>query len=142
MKGLLWLMKKHKKYTFILIFFHLNAYICNAMKVFSILLCSLILFLVTIPSIKILTTHNTSAESCCNTNCETSTENEQSHEEENCTGSSCNPFATCCSCVLYVFSSIHFNIQKPEINIAHQFTYASNFKSQFSIDFWQPPKLV
>lgn len=112
------------------------------MKILSLIICTLVLFLVAMPTIKLLTLEKIAVESCCNDSCETSTENEHSQQEENCTGSSCNPFATCCSCVLYVFSSIHFNIQKPEINIFHQYTYSSNFKSQFSIDFWQPPKLV
>lgn len=112
------------------------------MKIFSLIICTLVLSLVAMPTLKLLTFEKATAESCCNDSCNNSTENEHSQQEKNCNGSSCNPFATCCSCVLYVVSSIQYKIQKPEINIFHQFNYASNFKSQFSIDFWQPPKLV
>ena len=117
-------------------------YLCIAMKLLSLIICTLVLILVAMPSIKLLTFQNVTTESCCNDTCETSSEKENSKQEENCTGSACNPFATCCSCVLYVFSSLQYKIYKPEVYTIHEFIYSSNFKSQFSIDFWQPPKLV
>lgn len=112
------------------------------MKLFSLIICTIVLILVAMPSLKLLTSKNAVAESCCNENCDDAEKGQHSDEEENCTGNTCNPFATCCSCVLYVFSSLHYQIEKPAISLFHQFIYSSNFKSQYSFDFWQPPKLV
>lgn len=112
------------------------------MKNFSLILCSLILFLVTLPSLKLLSINKAKAESCCNEICNAANNQKQQEQKENCSGNFCNPFAICCACVLHVFSTFNYNIQKPDIITLHQFNYYSNFKSHFAFDFWQPPKLV
>lgn len=112
------------------------------MKVFCLVLCSLILYLVTIPSLKLWAMHNTKVESCCNENCNEASDQNKPEQNESCTGNFCNPFAICCACVLHVFSTFNYTIQKPDIITLHEFNYCSNFKSQFAVDFWQPPKLV
>ena len=112
------------------------------MKQCCILLCSIILFLVAIPTIKLLHLCNKVEITCCSQKCNSSTENNESDSTENCDGNFCNPFSICCCCVLHVFSINNYTLLKPIVSLTYQNTYNSEFTSQFSVDFWQPPKLV
>lgn len=111
------------------------------MKYFSILLCSVILSLASMPSIKLLISNCTSVESCCEIACNTENTDMKSHADENCTGGACNPFAICCSCVLHIVTSTYFLNLKPQPLLSQLIIFQPKFISFFTVDFWQPPKL-
>jgi hypothetical protein len=91
------------------------------------------------PSLKLITA--TPVTSCCEDACNDSDSSEKNPIEKKCTGNFCNPFSICCSCVLHIFSSFNYTILLPKIIIKHLFVYDSDFKSQYALEFWQPPKL-
>lgn len=112
------------------------------MKIFIILFCFLIVGLSGIPTIKFITQSSAAMDCCGDDRCEAPLDNQKSSKSENCNGNACNPFATCCAGLLDIISINNYTIVKPQVIVEHQFIYLTLFKSKFSFDFWQPPKLV
>jgi len=113
------------------------------MKMLNLFLCFIILFLVATPSIELCIAANNNIDACCNEECSApSDEDESKKENNNCNGNFCNPFAICCAGVLHFISSTPFTLIKPDSSIEHQHSYNTLAESQFSFDFWQPPKLI
>lgn len=113
------------------------------MKMLNLFLCFIILFLVATPSIELCISKNKNIDTCCNEGCnETNDEDKSTTENNTCSGNFCNPFALCCAGVLHLITSTAFKLNKPDARINHHYNYNALAESQFSFDFWQPPKLL
>lgn len=111
------------------------------MRYLSIILCSVILSLASTPTLKLLISNYTSIQNCCENSCDEENTDMKSHTDENCTGSTCNPFAICCSCVLHLVTSSYFLHIKPQQIVSQPIIFQPKFTSFYNVEFWQPPKL-
>lgn len=116
------------------------------MKFSTLILATLILFLVIKPGIDLISLQNNNEQTCCDELCKSIADNEktssQQKQKNDRSGKSCNPFQVCSSCVLQCATNQIAEISKPEISTTQNFTYQSVFTSQFAPEFWQPPKIA
>jgi hypothetical protein len=117
------------------------------MRFLTLILTTTILFLAVKPGIDLISVNNVSEVMCCEGSCSSNTESDKSSdtkkENNDCSGKLCNPFQTCGCCLLFLNAQEiqEINIQDP--NFKKQFfSHYSGFNSQFTPDFWQPPKIA
>lgn len=84
---------------------------------------------------------------CCN-NCsshkeEGSSQKEKSSSENNTSSDNCNPFEACNGCIGYTvnLSPVSISIPPPFYADKPLGIVQDKFSSNFSFDFWQPPRL-
>lgn len=112
------------------------------MKFLAYILATYILFLAIKPGIEAISLQTGTEQGCCGGECSPVKSSDHNQKKEN-SEKSCNPFQVCSSCLLQVASVPFFKIlPKPEISTKQYFSYKSVFSSQFSSDFWQPPKFI
>lgn len=115
------------------------------MKILSFIFSFYILFLATLPGLKMNPEgFGGSIEACCTDSCEPgndSDDNQQSSSDLDSENAGCNPFQFCKCC-----SGFNGNIAFS--GLIPVSTYLDNFSlnieedlPQVSIDFWQPPKI-
>ena len=123
-----------------------NHTFAKGMKFFTLLLTTVILFLVAKPGLDLVSMQNETEQSCCAGNCKRASENENSPNEENqkndSNGNTCNPFQSCCPWVFNFPTKAAVEPLNPEISSQQDSRYQSAFTSQFAPDFWQPPKIA
>jgi hypothetical protein len=115
------------------------------MKILIFILTTFILFLAVKPGIDLLSLQADTEQTCCSGLCSPTSENDTSEDQNqnnDCDGKACNPFQVCGSCVLVCLSLPLYYIPKSRVNSEVNFLYQSTFTSQFTPDFWQPPKIV
>lgn len=76
--------------------------------------------------------------SCCNDD-ETSKKDQPTND--NCKDQNCNPFQSCGCCLGFTVKSGFFGVQPPIIQKATLISRIENSISQYTPDFWQPPKI-
>jgi hypothetical protein len=115
------------------------------MKTLTFILATFILYLCLKPGIDFLSLQSVTEQGCCGGQCTSILDSDHSQDlnkENNCDGKPCNPFQACSSCILVCFNTQLISIPKHTVFSDVKFTYQSTFKSQFTADFWQPPKIV
>ena len=115
------------------------------MKLFTIILTTIVIFLAFKPGIDLIALHFGKALSCCSTNCTPSAENGPFSDQrpyDDCDGNGCNPFQVCCSGTLFFTASPFRFLPGPQITTKRDFTYPFAYTLLFAVDFWQPPKIV
>ena len=115
------------------------------MKFLIIILSFLILYLTINPGLEMILSKTPTEQSCCGDYCELIVDlkksSEQKNQKDDCSGKSCNPFQVCSVCVFHFPSEFNLSVSIPVYNNL-KFTYKSLFLSQFTSDFWHPPKLI
>ena len=115
------------------------------MKFLSIIMTSIIFFLVLKPGFDVIISENISKDNCCKEICASAQQADHHQEEtpeDDCNGGFCNPFLICGTCFIFNQSITIDNIQiikKPE---KQKSLYQFIFPSFFINDFWQPPQFV
>ena len=99
------------------------------------------------PGIDLISVKNISYVTCCGGSCSANNEADQpsdtNKENNDCDGKLCNPFQTCGCCLLILNAQEIQEVNVKESNFKKQFfSHYSGFNSQFTPDFWQPPKIV
>ena len=113
------------------------------MRFLSLIFVTLIVFLAVKPGIDLLSKKVVSEQTCCGEQCAPTSNNDNAQNQNNdCSGNTCNPFQVCCSCVLICLTTPFDYLIKPAVLTEKDFFYLSVFRSQFTPDFWQPPKIV
>jgi hypothetical protein len=115
------------------------------MKFLIFILATFILFLAVKPGMDFLSLQTDTEQTCCDGQCSPTSDNDNSkkqNQDNDCDGKACNPFQVCSSCILVCLNIPLDCIPKPITFSDKGFTYQSVFTSQFSPDFWQPPKIV
>ena len=115
------------------------------MKFLVFILATFILFLAVKPGVDLLSFQKDTEQPCCDGQCSPTSNNEKSQKQKqnnDCGGKSCNPFQVCGSCVLVCVNFAFYFISKTSIFSKKGFTYQSIFSTQYTSDFWQPPKIV
>jgi hypothetical protein len=115
------------------------------MKFLTFILATFILCLAIKPGFDLFSLVANTEQTSCNKQCALNSDYDNSKDQNknnNCDGKSCNPFQVCSSCVLICFNIPVISIPKPTVFSDKKFTYQSTFTSQFTPDFWQPPKIV
>lgn len=83
-------------------------------------------------------------ECCSSDHCSANTAKQTSEEkqDDSCCGNGfCNPFLSCCTCAGFPVNFGSFKIFITEFTSHTIAVYKSTVPSQFSPDFWQPPKI-
>ncbi|MFN5629086.1 MAG: hypothetical protein ACK48W_07350 [Bacteroidota bacterium] len=115
------------------------------MKFLVFILATFILFLAIKPGVDLLSFQEDAQQTCCDEQCSSTSQNEKSQnqtQDNDCGGKSCNPFQVCGSCVLVCVNFAFYFISKASMFSKKGFTYQSIFSTQYTSDFWQPPKIV
>lgn len=109
------------------------------MKSVAAILTLLILFIAIQPAVESMSVESDSI--CCETACMPVSDNQQVPLTDNESNGLCNPFMQCSFCVMFVGSLTTFIPKSgfPDSKIK-QF-YQSRATSQYSFDFWHPPKI-
>ena len=115
------------------------------MKVFIILLSTLIFLLAIKPGVDFISLQTNTVHGCCAGECETITDLENidypQEQPNTCDGKSCNPFQICSLCAISFSSVLSLAFTTiPYSNL--KYSFQSVFISQFASDFWHPPKIV
>ena len=111
------------------------------MKMVAFILSFVILSLAVKPGMETLFLQADMEQSCCGGVIAVEDECQDTEEDADCTQGSCNPFSICNSCTI-VFMKVSFQYTlSPQSHILHSYSYKPSFVSQFSVDFWQPPKI-
>lgn len=116
------------------------------MKFLTLILATLILLLAVKPGVDTLLLQAGAEQTCCGGQCTPTSDNDNSKDQsknKDCGGKSCNPIQACSICVLICSNlpSFDFKIKYPVLTEKLS-TYKSAIPSQFTSDFWQPPKIV
>lgn len=119
----------------------------SKMKCSVLILTTLILFLAVKPGIDLMPVNVANESSCCGINCTANTETKKTsdtkNEESDCSGKLCNPFQACGCCILIMNIQEIFEVNAQEPNFKkYFFSHYSGFNSQFTPEFWQPPKIA
>lgn len=114
------------------------------MKLSALLLALLITFL-SVKSVVEPIVALTEVDACCKKDKEeqTSHHEEANESSENSCNEQCSPFQSCCPYITFSVSFFSISIPNdyPLVNIKFPL-YNIFFHSSYSVDFWQPPKLV
>ena len=119
------------------------------MKILSIILSLLILYILAEPTIMLISENrqslDASSNGCCHTECcnKNNTDKEhqtQKHNPDNCCSSHLNPFFHTCSCI-NGFYPVNNKISSPFYDTHNLHIYYNvNFSSKTLKPVWQPPK--
>lgn len=115
------------------------------MKHLTSILATFIMFLAVKPGVDLFLSQANTEQTCCGGQCSLTSENDNSQDQNqnnSCDRKVCNPFQVCSSCVLICLNIPVISLTKPIVRSEKRFTYQSTFTSQFTPDFWQPPKIV
>ena len=115
------------------------------MRILACILAFTVLFLACKPGVEIVLSSCDSNVSCCVDSCIpfSSADNEQ-HESErgDCTGNSCNPFQSCGTSFIVNNTELQSTNLNVLVSNSRTFNYKDNIHSQFSTDFWHPPRIA
>lgn len=115
------------------------------MKVLTLILSTLILLLAVKPGVDLISAGPETNQSICDRTCFPMEENEKSPDKQNhkddCNGLSCSLFHSCYLGSINGYAKPANESPKIEILSKIHFNYQSIFTSQFTSDFWQPPKI-
>jgi len=116
------------------------------MRFLSLILASTILLLALKPGTDALLLQTLTEQTYCHEACKPTADHEKSSDQQkqndDCSAKSCNPFHACSSCMSLCLINSVLNLSKPEISTTLNFTHSLDFTSQFTSDFWQPPKIA
>jgi hypothetical protein len=112
------------------------------MKLIASIMAFVVLLLMVQPAMAIFHTPEEAecGGGCCKSETQAPATENEDHEEDDC-GANCNPFVSCSACGAYTADFVTLTIFNPSITIAKAFPFSQHVYSQFSPDFWQPPKL-
>lgn len=82
---------------------------------------------------------------CCGSSCcdeEEDAPKDTQKKGGDCKDQNCNPFQSCGCCLGFTVKSSFFGIEPPVIQKATLISRIENSISQYTPDFWQPPKLA
>lgn len=104
-----------------------------------------VVVLLTVQPTLVLASENHVSECCGSSCCEE--ENEDSPKDNqkksnNCKDQNCNPFQSCGCCLGFTVKSEFYGVQSPIVQKAILVSRIENFISQYTPDFWQPPKIA
>jgi len=111
------------------------------MKIFAFIMAFVVLFLSVQPALALF--EKKQKTECCSGCCQ---KDENTPKKEQPTKSpcndNCNPFQSCGACVGYTIDFPTLNLYEPFSKGAKLAIVTQQVFSQFSPDFWQPPKIV
>lgn len=82
---------------------------------------------------------------CCGSSCcdeEEDAPKDTQKKDGDCKDQNCNPFQSCGCCLGFTVKSGFFGVEPPVIQKAILISRIENSISQYTPDFWQPPKLA
>jgi hypothetical protein len=101
-----------------------------------------VLFLSVQPAFALLQKKET-AECCNSCTSDTDTQKKDQPAKENSENSDCNPLQSCGKSICgFTTSFSSFNIKEPVVYTNHFISFSDIFRSEFSSDFWHPPKFL
>lgn len=119
-----------------------NSYLWYSMKWLSYILTFVVVVLAIQPTLALVSEKPVSeycGSSCCYDvqDAPKDTENKSGDFKDQ----NCNPFQSCGCCLGFTVKSGFFGMQPPMINKSTLVSCIENSSSQFTPDFWQPPKI-
>lgn len=111
------------------------------MKSISYILTIVVLLLTVQPTL-VLASEKPVSE-CCGSSCdENDAPKDTQKKDGDCKDQNCNPFQSCSACLGFTVKSGFYGVQPPVNQKATLVSSIENSISQYSRDFWQPPKIV
>lgn len=114
----------------------------KSLAILSFLL-TLVVVLLTVQPTLVLASENHVSD-CCGSACSDEEEGATKNTTEkgtNCKGQNCNPFQSCGCCLGFTVKSGFFGVEPPVIQKTTLISKIENSISQYTPDFWQPPKI-
>lgn len=111
------------------------------MRFFSVILLITILFLSVKPGIDQILSATDAVHSCCGGAPLDITADEEAKDDD-CNDHNCNPFFDCNSCLIAFITVENRYDFKPVENYKNNIILPTSSVSNFSSEFWQPPKAV
>ena len=111
------------------------------MKVFASIMAFIVLFLSVQPAFALFDKMQ-KTECCSGCSQEDNDTPKQEQPAKNNPSNNCNPFQSCGACIGYTVGFPALNVFVPVFKEAKLATVTQQVYSQFSPDFWQPPKIA
>lgn len=112
------------------------------MKWLSYILTVFVLLLAAQPTIALA--NDTTKGACCSSSCCGEQKEEPKDNKTNkkdCSTQNCNPFQSCGACIGFTVKNSLFKLSSPPYQKELPNCHVRSFISQYSPDFWQPPKI-